>query len=67
MATKKKKRANKKPKKKVNREEEFLLILIAASEHAIGPRGSSVDQFFRDQADRLKLELETLRAKNEAT
>ena len=70
MATKKKtakktpKKAPKAPVVKVSREEEYLLVLIAASERAITGQGSGVDEFFTQQANRLKRQLQDLRAKS---
>lgn len=47
--------------KKVSPEERFLLILIEASEKAVTSQGTGVDEFFRQQANRLRGQLKALR------
>lgn len=46
-------------------EEEYLERLIAHSEKMIGPHNTSLDQFFKGQADRQRKRLEELRKNNE--
>jgi len=45
-------------------EEEYLERLITASERAISSHGTSIDDYFRQQADRLKKKLADLRKNN---
>lgn len=47
----------------MGRDERYLTILIQASERAIDNNGSDVDELFRQQANRLKLELKQLKGK----
>lgn len=65
MPTKKKKTpAKKKPApKRLSNDEYHLLTLIAATERAITPQGTSIDDLFTQQLSRLQRELEALRAK----
>lgn len=62
---KKKTVKRKKPKKvtvpKKSRAEEFLEILIGFSDRANTGRGSGLDEFFVQQSDRLKKQLEDLK------
>lgn len=58
-----KKAAKKAPMPKISRDEEYLLILIAATERNITDQGTGIDEFFTQQANRLRLQLENLRAK----
>jgi hypothetical protein len=46
-------------------QEEWLEHLILVSERAITEHGNSIDEFFAQQAARLRKELEELRLKNE--
>lgn len=74
MAIKKKSRKKKKvapvEKKPVYRtitEEEHIELSIKFSERCIDGSGSSIDEFFKQQAARQKKKLEELRNKNEVS
>lgn len=58
---KKKKPANKKVRRHTISEEEYLGTLIKFSKRAITKQGSSIDEFFTQQAERLERKLEELR------
>ena len=45
-------------------EEEYLERLILVSERAITKQGTAIDEFFEQQAARLRKQLEELREKN---
>lgn len=42
-------------------QEEYLEHLIMVSERSVTSQGSSIDEFFKQQADRIRKELEELR------
>jgi hypothetical protein len=53
------------PKRIRKTEEDRLMDLINASERAITTQGTVIDDIFKNQAARLRKELEELRLKNE--
>lgn len=61
--TKKTKRVSKKSSRKKVTYVEYLKHLISVSEKAISGCGDSVDEFFSNQADRIKKTLAEYRAK----
>ncbi|MCX9024628.1 MAG: hypothetical protein OIN85_00865 [Candidatus Methanoperedens sp.] len=60
---KKKKKAWKKPKTRPITQKEYLQTLIQFSERAITKQGTGIDDFFANQAKRLKKELAQLNKK----
>lgn len=59
--TRKTKKTFKQPKRRKITQEEYLETLIRFSERAITGYGSGVDEFFKQQAARLRKELEELK------
>ena len=63
MAKKKKAKTKKKLRTRPITQKEYLQILIDYSERAIDGRGGSIDEFFANQANRLRKQLKELSKK----
>ena len=66
MPKKKAKKRFKAPKRVKKTEADFLRCLLEATEKAINGRSGSIDEFFTQQAARLRKELEKVEGKNGA-